>query len=193
MASIEAWLRQYRQNDDGDDDAHPKVDFAPILHDYLLGRTSAKDAAEKISSLLADRVAAACAASVAAANNKKDKKIADKDGVDDDDGDDDFDDDDEDDDGSGDNLEAALWDLWGFINDAAKQVPDVHDALLDLLAALRHLPDVKRGDGKLLHVWDMVLWRDLPIWGADVREKYNCKENSSWHRIHSPIPLFIIT
>jgi hypothetical protein len=185
MASIEAWLHQHRQNaagdsDDDDDRTPPAVDFAPTLRDYLLGRTSAEDTAEKISSLLAEHVAAACAASAAAANKKKDDEIADKDiaenGDEDDDGD--FDEGDADDDGIGDDLEAALWDLWGFINDTAKQVPDVHDALLDLLAALRQLPDVKRDDGELLHVWDMVLWRDLLIWGADVREKYNCKKYS---------------
>jgi hypothetical protein len=76
--------------------------------------------------------------------------------------------------GSGDDLEGPLWNLWAGVNGAAKQLPAVHDRLIDLLAAFRQLPDLKR-DGQVVEVWDMVVWKDLPIWGADVRENYNCK------------------
>jgi hypothetical protein len=195
MSSIETWLRQYRQhNDNVDDDMQQKVDFMPPLHDYLLGRTSATDTAKKISSLLAGSIAAACAPSVNVADMRKDDKIVNEEVDDvgnDDDDDDAFDKDEEDDDvDGGDDLEAGLWDLWAIINDAAKQVPDVHDALLDLLAALRQLPNVKRDDGELLRVWDMVLWRDLPIWGADVREKYNCKFSPCPHIVFLPSMVF---
>jgi hypothetical protein len=71
-------------------------------------------------------------------------------------------------------LESALDDLWAYINNAAQKLTAAHDRLIDLIAALRELPDLVR-DGEPVDIWEMTVWRDLPLWGVDVREKYNCK------------------
>jgi hypothetical protein len=49
-------------------------------------------------------------------------------------------------------LESALNNLWSYINTVAQKLPAAHDRLVDLLAALRQLPDLEC-DGETVEVW----------------------------------------
>lgn len=74
-----------------------------------------------------------------------------------------------------DDVSPGLWDLWSFINDAAKQLPVVHGKLIDLLVAIKGLPDLKRGGRSVKIDNDLVVWKDLPLWASDIRERWYCE------------------
>lgn len=72
-------------------------------------------------------------------------------------------------------IEAQLWHAWKAIIAAATQTP--HDSagrqkLADFVLALRDRPVLER-NGKVCKVWDATVWKELPVFGAAMREAWN--------------------
>ncbi|ORY67153.1 uncharacterized protein BCR38DRAFT_387532 [Pseudomassariella vexata] len=72
--------------------------------------------------------------------------------------------------------EGFLWQLWAEFTAVAEQLPYDHlaqDKLVKLVRELTLLPDTA------VQVWNMRLWKDLPVFGAVVREHLNGPQKSS--------------
>ena len=65
-----------------------------------------------------------------------------------------------------DDVEGALWWLWGRVVERAVSTQQDHAALVDLVVALRD----RRAAGT---VWGRELWSDLPVLGAQLREAWS--------------------
>lgn len=80
---------------------------------------------------------------------------------------------------AGEEPESGLWDLWASINNAARSTPsddENQDKLVDLVAAIKSLPPLVRpGSDEQCHVWGSKVWESLPIFGANMREDWNCE------------------
>ncbi|KFY67167.1 hypothetical protein V497_00507, partial [Pseudogymnoascus sp. VKM F-4516 (FW-969)] len=70
-------------------------------------------------------------------------------------------------------LAVSLIRTWTGIIVAARDKPEEHDKLVDLLVSLSLLPDAedKKGDPILVH--GMHVWRDLPMLGWEVNYEWN--------------------
>lgn len=74
-----------------------------------------------------------------------------------------------------DDPEDKLYYIWTLVDQAAEDLPDVHDKLIALLAALKRLPDLSR-DGRPITVYGKYhVWRDLPTLAEDLRTRWDCK------------------
>lgn len=73
-------------------------------------------------------------------------------------------------------VEAQLWRVWKAVVAAATQTPHDspgHQKLADFVLQLRNRPVLER-QGKVCKVWgDAVVWKDLPIFGPEMREAWN--------------------
>lgn len=66
-----------------------------------------------------------------------------------------------------DDVEGALWELWGsIVAIAARTEPENQLDLVALVVALRERGDVDT-------VWELSLWTDLPVLGAQLREAWS--------------------
>ena len=63
---------------------------------------------------------------------------------------------------------------WQFILDTAKEFPEKQDRLVELLQAVKRLPDLET-NGKPVIVHDMKVWSDLPYFGWTSRDNWNCE------------------
>ncbi|KAE8146534.1 hypothetical protein BDV25DRAFT_162254 [Aspergillus avenaceus] len=74
-------------------------------------------------------------------------------------------------------LSAQLGQLWHLILQIACQSPEHHDKLVDILADLSHLPDATKpsddGQDEPLIIYDMQVWKDLPMLGWEIRRHWN--------------------
>ncbi|OQO09761.1 hypothetical protein B0A48_05164 [Cryoendolithus antarcticus] len=73
-----------------------------------------------------------------------------------------------------DNVEAVLWKLWQSVTSLAVESTSDSERqrLVDLILELQKRPDLEES-GKVCKVWDAVVWRDLPVLGAQMREAWN--------------------
>ncbi len=69
----------------------------------------------------------------------------------------------------------ALWVLWSAFNKVAQRVLEKQERLVELLLAIKNLPPVLKPDGERLTCWGGRFWEDLPIFGPNMRESWNCK------------------
>jgi hypothetical protein len=72
-------------------------------------------------------------------------------------------------------VESQLWRVWKTVVATATQT--THDSpgqqkLADFVLELRNRPVLER-QGKVCKVWDAVVWKDLPIFGPQMREAWN--------------------
>ena len=82
--------------------------------------------------------------------------------------------------GSDDQVESSLTALWSAVIRAARETSDedVHDRLITGLREIKSLPPAlvrKNGEKEQYSNWGGRVWDDLPIFGAQVREEWNCK------------------
>lgn len=61
--------------------------------------------------------------------------------------------------------------LWGFILDAAQQIPDTQDQLVHLISAIKRLPDLEPDHDP---VGGGMTWADLPYLHELMRDSWNC-------------------
>lgn len=82
-------------------------------------------------------------------------------------------------------VERCLWDAWNAVVKAAQESnydSKEQERLVTFVHAVQQMPDLMRGDLNEATVWGAKVWRDMPVFGAAVREKYNfCK----LHKIHN--------
>ncbi|KAJ8082469.1 hypothetical protein PM082_008324 [Marasmius tenuissimus] len=81
-------------------------------------------------------------------------------------------------DGGDDKVEDTLWGLWSAFVRAARETPEekVHDRLITGLQTIKSLPPAlvqKNGDKEQYSIWDLRVWDDLPVFGAELREEWN--------------------
>jgi len=72
-------------------------------------------------------------------------------------------------------VEPLLWRAWRSITTVAAGTPhdsDQRQRLADLVTNLQYRPTLE-SEGKTCSVWDAVVWKDLPIFGAQMREAWN--------------------
>jgi hypothetical protein len=72
-------------------------------------------------------------------------------------------------------LESHLWRIWKSV--VAVAATTTHDSpaqqkLTDFVLELRNRPTLKH-QGNVCKVWDAVVWKDLPIFGPQMRETWN--------------------
>ncbi|KAK0202201.1 hypothetical protein DFS33DRAFT_1265230 [Desarmillaria ectypa] len=86
----------------------------------------------------------------------------------------------------GDDAEGGLWDLWGTINDKAERTKNdddiVHGKLVDVVDAIKHQDSPTNDAGEKSKCWGLTLWEDLPIFGANMREHWNCDPERTFKR-----------
>ncbi|KAK1230963.1 hypothetical protein PQX77_005937 [Marasmius sp. AFHP31] len=75
-------------------------------------------------------------------------------------------------------VEDSLRGSWSAFVRAARDTPDekVHDRLIKGLQTIKSLPPAlvqKNGDKQQYSIWDLRVWDDLPIFGAELREEWN--------------------
>ena len=71
-------------------------------------------------------------------------------------------------------LKTKLWRMWIVFIEAAQDFPEKHSILVKLLQAIQRLPGPLH-HGKPILVHDMRVWADLPRFGWEMREFWNCK------------------
>ncbi|KAK0474459.1 hypothetical protein EDD18DRAFT_1090718 [Armillaria luteobubalina] len=78
----------------------------------------------------------------------------------------------------GDDAEGGLWDLWSTINYKAERTKSddaiAHGKLVELVDAIKHLESPTNDAGEKSKCWEMTLWEQLPVFGANMRESWNC-------------------
>lgn len=67
-----------------------------------------------------------------------------------------------------------IYRVWSSINEAAENLPSVHEKLVDLLEAIKQLPDLKRQGRTLMRDDGQICWKDLPTYAWDVRDRWDC-------------------
>lgn len=86
-------------------------------------------------------------------------------------------------------VESQLWRVWKAVVAAATQTPHdspAHQKLADFVLQLRNRPVLER-QGKTCRVWgESVVWKDLPIFGPEMREAWNEGEFSCLLYLISP-------
>lgn len=74
-----------------------------------------------------------------------------------------------------DDVEALLWTAWKAITGTAVHTPfesDRRQRLADFVLSLKTRPDLVKGDA-VCKVWDATVWKDLPVFGAQLRDVWN--------------------
>lgn len=79
--------------------------------------------------------------------------------------------------------EDGLERIWSFIDDAAEELGSKHAKLIELLAEIKKLPDLTRDGQPLTADGDNVIWKDLPRFGWDIRDRWGCTCISPSHHI----------
>lgn len=82
--------------------------------------------------------------------------------------------------GDSEKVEEHLITLWQSIIARAAETPFTDPSmpkLVDLVMALQNKPDLQK-DSKAFQLDDLTLWRDLPMFGREMREAWNL--GSSW-------------
>lgn len=72
----------------------------------------------------------------------------------------------------------GLYRIWDLVCDAAREIPRSQDRLLELLATIRQLPDVKCKMSGSAGSMDSIEWKDMPILGWVLRDSWNCTSRS---------------
>lgn len=85
-----------------------------------------------------------------------------------------------------DNVEKGLYRLWPILLAIGKKFPDTQDELVQLLKGIKALPDLKV-DGEIVTVGELKVWRDLPLFGSEIRSYWISKLSSlvqvtAWRR-----------
>ena len=70
-------------------------------------------------------------------------------------------------------VEGDMGKLWGTIITCARERPQHHDLLVDVLVEFTEMPDATTEDDKPLDMYDMNVWKDLPMLGRDLNEEWN--------------------
>lgn len=76
-----------------------------------------------------------------------------------------------------DNVEKGLYRLWPILLAIGKKFPDTQDELVQLLKGIKALPDLKV-DGEIVTVGELKVWRDLPLFGSEIRSCWISKLSS---------------
>lgn len=82
----------------------------------------------------------------------------------------------------------GLYRIWNLVCDAAREIPRSQEKLVELLAAIRQLPDVKCKRSEYFGPMDSINWRDLPILGWMLRDLWNCRSHSLLSTFKQPPP-----
>ncbi|KAJ5117119.1 Protein of unknown function DUF3632 [Penicillium atrosanguineum] len=69
--------------------------------------------------------------------------------------------------------EGGVTRLWSLIVNCGYTFPGHHDKLVDTLVQLSRLPDAKTASGGLVLLYDMRIWKDLPMLGWQLRDEWN--------------------
>ena len=69
--------------------------------------------------------------------------------------------------------EAGLGRLWAVIVECACESPEHHDKLVEILVQLSKLPNPTTASGDTIIVYDMQIWKDLPMLGWALRDQWN--------------------
>lgn len=75
------------------------------------------------------------------------------------------------------NVEKGLYRLWRILIAIGKQFPDTQDELVQLVKGIKALPDLKF-DGEIVTVGELKVWRDLPLFGSELRNCWISKLSS---------------
>ena len=70
-------------------------------------------------------------------------------------------------------LEGGITSLWSLIFKCAYNFPDHHDKLVNVLVQLSKLPNAKTSKGNSIVLYDMQVWKDLPMLGWQFRDEWN--------------------
>lgn len=68
----------------------------------------------------------------------------------------------------------ALTRMWKFVMDLAQDFPETQDKIVELLAEIEKLPDLEH-DGHTVIYHGMKVWSDLPTFGWEMRDRWNCE------------------
>ncbi len=71
--------------------------------------------------------------------------------------------------------EDGLYEIFTRVNEAAQERLDVQEKLIELIKAVKSLPDLTVGGEPVNIRGQYVVWRDLPILGEDLRSRWECK------------------
>lgn len=66
------------------------------------------------------------------------------------------------------------YEVWPPVLDAAQRRPDTQDRLIQLMSAIKQLPDQYK-DGEPVIIHGMRVWADLPYFGFYMRDLWNCE------------------
>ncbi|CDM38198.1 hypothetical protein DTO013E5_8639 [Penicillium roqueforti] len=70
-------------------------------------------------------------------------------------------------------LEGGITSLWSLIFKCAYNFPEHHDKLVNVLVQLSKLPNAKKSNGDSIVLYDMQVWKDLPMLGWQFRDEWN--------------------
>lgn len=70
-------------------------------------------------------------------------------------------------------LEGPLRLTWTTLIVSAREEPEHHEKLVEVLASIARLPDAENEEGEPLVVYDMQVWSDLPILGWELNYEWN--------------------
>jgi uncharacterized protein (DUF1778 family) len=70
-------------------------------------------------------------------------------------------------------VEDEVYELWVLLVEKAQQSSASHATLVDILVHLSKLDDAKTEAGESIELHDMQLWRDLPMFGWQIRDSWN--------------------
>ncbi|CAG8199396.1 unnamed protein product [Penicillium nalgiovense] len=69
--------------------------------------------------------------------------------------------------------EGGITSLWSLIFKCAYKYPEHHDKLVNVLVQLSKLPNAKTSNGEPILLYDMQVWKDLPMFGWQFRDEWN--------------------
>lgn len=72
-------------------------------------------------------------------------------------------------------IESELSLLWASFISAAQGNSLVHSQLVETMTHLACRPDVLDKTGNVIKIYNMTLWRDMPMWGWEVNDVWNRK------------------
>jgi hypothetical protein len=70
-------------------------------------------------------------------------------------------------------VEDEVYELWVLVVEKAQQSSASHATLVDILVHLSRLDDAKSASGESIKLHDKQLWRDLPMFGWQIRDSWN--------------------
>ncbi|EKV04159.1 ras GTPase activating [Penicillium digitatum] len=69
--------------------------------------------------------------------------------------------------------EGGISSLWSLLFKCAYNSPEHHDKLVSVLVQLSKLPNAKASNGDSILLYDMQVWKDLPMLGWQFRDEWN--------------------